>query len=191
MDELLEKAAKKVQEEEDGDLDTIQSESQVSQNEEVIVLDGGVASSVKERDQKRAKPTPPLEISYASDDACTVEPGKHKPSGVYQQEIQAEQMELDPEKDSAVYSTVTAEEMKQVRKIGEIDIEPVKTYVQGTILPHLDNGITLSYERYMEELRKWHDSLSFSNPLLTLAPPNASDKLTIAIPPGIKNLGGK
>ena len=60
--------------------------------------------------------------------------------------------------------------------------------MEGTILSHLENG-RLSYESYMDELRKWHDSLSFSNPLLTTAPASGNDKLVIAIPPGIKNLG--
>jgi len=201
MDELLEKAAKQVQE--DDDTTSVETKSQASQNE-VIEIDDGISTlASEERELKRTKPSPESdqgepkrgvksspEFSYSSDDASSiVESGKHRPSGVYQKEITAEHMELDPEKENTVYSTATADEMKQMRKTCEVDVAPVRSYVEGTILSHLDNGVTLSYENYMKELRKWHDSLSFSNPLLTTAPANGSNKLTIAIPPGIKNLG--
>lgn len=188
MDELLERVAKQLQQQEE--VDSIESQSQASsQQKEVIDIDG--IDSVEERKTKRQKPSPPLEFSYSSDHSLNiiVESGKHKASGVYQKEIKAEQMELDPEHEHAIYSPVTAEQMKQVRKTAEIDMAPVKVFVKETILSHLNGDATLTYKKYMDALRKWHDSLSFSNPLLTTEPANGSDKITISIPPGIKNLG--
>jgi ubiquitin C-terminal hydrolase len=186
MDEFLEKVAKRVQQ----DKDTTSMDSQ-SQTNEVTDLESVVslASSIEIPKAKRAKPIPPIEFNYSSDEPSIVEPAKHRPSGVYQTEIPTEHMELDPEKENTVYSVITTEEMKQVRKTREINAEHVQAYVERTILSHLGNKPTLSYENYMVEPRKWHDSLSFSNPLLTTTPVNTTDNLTIAIPLGIKNLG--
>ena len=190
MDELIEKAAK--QEQETDDLSSIKSQSQASLNG-VIDLDAEcsvISSGGQEAKRTKSIPYIPLNVSYTSDEGSTVEPGKHRPSEVYTKEIEAEHMEGDPDKENAVYSKVTAEQIKQVRKTCQVDIGPVRSYVEEIILSHLENGVSLSYETYMSELRKWHDSLSFSNPLLTTtAPSNESDKLTIAVPPGIKNLG--
>ncbi len=182
MDELLEKVAQKVQEDEDS---TIASQSQADSSQDVIELDG--TASLELPKPKRAKPSPSIEYS-SSEDNSIVEPGKHRASGVFTVELATEHLELDPEKENAIYSVVTAEEMKQVRKTSEIDSEPVQLYVEGTILSRLGENSTLSFQYYMRELREWHESLSFSNPLLA-ATPATNDKLTIALPPGIKNLG--
>ena len=185
MDELLEKVAQKVQEDED--TSTIESQSQADSSQEVIALDGVASVSLELPKPKRAKPSPSIEYS-SSDDDSIVEPGKHRASGVFTVELATEHLELDPEKENAIYSVGTAEEMKQVRKTSDIDSKPVQVYVEGTILSHLGENSTLSFYQYMKELRDWHDSLSFSNPLLA-ATSAVSDKLTIAMPPGIKNLG--
>lgn len=189
MDELLEKAAKQVQKEED--IECAEVEMHDSQSEQVIELDADSEAAVDSIEGPLEKhgrvDSAILMETYASDVSDDAEPGNHRPSGVLQTETKSEHLELDPEKENAIYSPLTAEQIKQVRKIYEIDTAPILSYVEETILPHLDDSMTL--ESYMDQLRKWHDSLSFSNPLLTKAPFNDKGKLRISIPPGIKNLG--
>ena len=115
MNDLLEKVAKRVLVDED--VSSIESKSQAENN--VIEIDEVASLASEEPQPKRSKPSP--DFSYTSDDASNVEPGKHRPSGVYQKEIEAEHMELDPQKDNAVYSSATADEMKQVRKTCDVD----------------------------------------------------------------------
>jgi hypothetical protein len=185
MDEFLENVAQKLQEEED--ISTIESQSQADSSQEVIALDGADSSLELPSKPKRDKPSPSIEYS-STDNGSIPEVGKHRASGVFTVESATEYLELDPEKENAIYSIVTAEVMKQVRKTSDIDSKPVQVYVEGTILSHLGENSNLTLHHYVKDLQDWHDSLSFSNPLL-MATSATSNKLTIALPPGIKNLG--
>ena len=99
------------------------------------------------------------------------------------------------------YSKQTQEELNLVRKTRSVQAAPIRSYIYRTLhvghlsSPNGDNEHNLTLDKYLEKLREWYTSMLFVNPLNSSNRDNAStvgrdgERLDIAIPPGIQNLG--
>lgn len=92
--------------------------------------------------------------------------------------------ELDPFKPNNIYKETTAKMLQNIRRSSLVDEEPIRQYLERTL-----QGLTtvISIDECILRLRRMHQSVIFSNPLLDQEVP--AGKIEIALPPGIKNLG--
>ena len=99
-----------------------------------------------------------------------------------------------------VYSKQTQEDLNRLRKSLTVQVGPIRSYVYRTLgVGHVTgsncgNEDDLKLDEYMDKLKNWYGSILFQNPLDVINQPStplngSSDRLTIALPPGIQNLG--
>jgi ubiquitin carboxyl-terminal hydrolase 48 len=103
------------------------------------------------------------------------------------QNINFDDTELDPENENAIYGDETRLQLKSLRRTTELDIKPVLSYARFAVNKCASKS--KSEREYVDKLRSFHDGLVFTNPLRKAVPTTDKGKLTIAMPPGMKNLG--
>ena len=109
------------------------------------------------------------------------------------------------------YSPVTQTSLQQLRKTLVVDMGPIRSYAYRTLhLGHIKTpiqqnqqqrqrlGEATTLEEYIQQLREWHRSLQFSNPVedvnddVTIrfgGDRHGTDQMVLSLPPGIQNLG--
>jgi ubiquitin C-terminal hydrolase len=87
------------------------------------------------------------------------------------------------------YSQTTKDEIDMLRRFENVDVSKVKKFVKNIfeLLEH-SNSNTMTMNEYIQAMTEWHKSLLFVNPT-TEARHSSSNNITIALPPGIQNLG--
>jgi ubiquitin C-terminal hydrolase len=103
---------------------------------------------------------------------------------VFTRELKAREGEDHPFK--IEYSKFTRESLNELRKGQGLDVEPIQKYLS---LRMEGRGGELTPRTFLEQLRRWHKSILFTNPNLRQEKQNMSDRILLSLPPGISNLG--
>ena len=91
--------------------------------------------------------------------------------------------------DEEGYSQVTKDELKKLRGAENVDVSTIKLFIQKVFeLSGRSDPTAMTMDQYIRAMTEWHKSLIFVNPTIEKRDVT-SDKLTIALPPGISNLG--
>ena len=87
------------------------------------------------------------------------------------------------------YAPLTTKRLNGLRRCLETDESKIRSYVFHTLrIGHLTNGNAMTLDEYMNNLRRWHESLIFANPCdKEKQVPNG--QIRVSVPPGIHNLG--
>ena len=84
------------------------------------------------------------------------------------------------------YSVTTQDDIDRLRGYQDIDSSKIRDYVKK-IFEVSDCG-KITIDEYIQAIKEWHKSLIFVNPT-NCEHDVANDRITIALPPGIQNLG--
>ena len=91
------------------------------------------------------------------------------------------------------FSSHTNEALKRCRSSVQVDTGSIRSYVRQNMKMspgggERDESHRITVDEYMKILTEWHDHLIFVNPVASDAV-CSSDKVTLSMPPGIRNLG--
>ena len=91
--------------------------------------------------------------------------------------------------DEEGYSQTTKDEIDMLRGFESVDASKVKKFVKNIFdLLENSNSNEMTMDEYIQTMIEWHKSLIFVNPTIE-ARHSSSNNITIALPPGIQNLG--
>jgi len=112
-------------------------------------------------------------------------PAKGNPAEVFSSEDASNNHYFDEES----YSQTTKDEINKLRRSESIDDSHIKKFIQNMFERFEKTKTTeMTIDVYMQIMTEWHKSLIFVNPFIQ-EQNVPSDKITIALPPGIQNLG--
>ena len=135
-------------------------------------------------DKKGSSPT--SQASLTTNFTCIrlgdkrAKPKPGDPADVYSQEIDEQFL------GETMYSQATREELDGLRKLHEMEHSPIRSYLCDALQRSQNSNTTV--DDCMSKIIRWHKSLLF-------VPPSrkdrktAPDRIRIALPPGIQNLG--
>lgn len=119
-------------------------------------------------------PSPKIEVALPLDNL----------SNVYTMELPIDDEVLDPDSELSIYSRETQAQLNDLRRVESVDIGPIISYFESVIKSKSD----MTAAEYIHRVRRWNNTMVFSNPLRQIEL-HADDKLALAIPPGMINLG--
>lgn len=108
------------------------------------------------------------------------------PAEVFLEDISFASFELDHTDANCILSEVTIEQLHAVRREVQIDLHPLRSFVDNIVLAHPDANCTQA--AYIDRIQRFHNSMLFTNPL-KLNRPAVDGAMRFAVPPGMKNLG--
>lgn len=115
------------------------------------------------------------------------EPREGEPAEVYSSKDEISNYSFNKED----YSKTTKDKIDQLRGFEHINISKVKEFISHIFERFGDSKTTeMTMEEYFRTLVEWHKSLIFVNPTVLAQERDLSNSsITIALPPGIQNLG--
>ncbi|KAL3911642.1 MAG: hypothetical protein SGILL_007201 [Bacillariaceae sp.] len=97
-------------------------------------------------------------------------------------------LDEQPNLDDMQFSSGTKEELDGRRKSKKMEQSRIRRFVQDVVKRSSGDDSTVNVDDYMIAIEQWHKSLLFESPLGDRKE-TEEGKITIALPPGIENLG--
>ena len=88
------------------------------------------------------------------------------------------------------YSETAKNEMDKLRRFENVDTSKIKNAIQNIFgLLEQSNTVGMTMDEYIRTMTEWHKSLIFVDPTTEESDMANNNNITIALPPGIQNLG--
>ena len=130
-------------------------------------------------------PQQPKVVSECTSESNPIDASK-TPAEAFLEDISFAPRELDHTDGNCVYTKVTMEQLAAFRREAQIDLDPIRSYVDFILLAHPD--VKCNQTACIDRLQRFHNKMLFTNPV-TIKTSVVDGKMRFAVPPGMKNLG--